>query len=216
MRKSTAQLCPEGYKYIGLFAFAALLFALLGWSFLALLGLGFTVLALNFFRDPVRVAPHDRSLAVAPADGKVVRVGEALDPLTRETRTVVCIFMNVFDVHVNRAPLDGTVTRIEYVPGLFFNASLDKASEDNERCLYRIEDGERSLTLVQIAGLLARRIVPWAEEGDALTRGQRLGMIKFGSRVDVYLPHDYEPCVAVGERTLAGQTALARPRRTGA
>lgn len=213
MKRQHAQLCPEGYKYIGLFAFAALLFALLHWGWLALSGLALTVLAVNFFRDPERVPPHDPTLAVAPADGKVVRVGEAMDPLTRESRTVVCIFMNVFDVHVNRAPLEGTVTRIEYIPGLFFNASLDKASEDNERCLYRIEDGERSWTLVQIAGLLARRIVPWADEGDALTRGQRFGMIKFGSRVDVYLPHDYEPCVAVGEKTLAGQTALARPRR---
>ncbi len=216
MKRPHAQLCPEGYKYIGLFAFAAFLAALLDHSVLALLGLVLTALAVNFFRDPERVPPHDPALAVAPADGKVVRVGEALDPLTRETRTVVCIFMNVFDVHVNRAPLSGTVTRIEYVPGKFFNASLDKASEDNERCLYRVEDGERSFTVVQIAGLLARRIVPWAESGDALTRGQRFGMIKFGSRVDVFLPHDYEPCVAVGERTLAGQTALARPRRAGA
>ncbi len=163
MRRQHAQLCPEGYKYIGLFAFATLLFALLKWPFFALLGLVLTALAVNFFRDPVRVAPHDKALAVAPADGKVVRVGEALDPLTREARTVVCIFMNVFDVHVNRTPLEGTVTRIEYVPGLFFNASLDKASEDNERCLYRIEDGERSWTVVQIAGLLARRIGPRKE-----------------------------------------------------
>lgn len=212
MKKPHAQLCPEGLPYIGVFAFATLVFALLEWGFLAFCGLVVTVLAVNFFRDPERVPPHDSEVAVAPADGKVIRVGQAEDPITREPRTVICIFMNVFDVHVNRAPAPGAVTRIEYLPGAFFNASLDKASQDNERCMLRLEDGERSWTVVQIAGLLARRIVTWADEGDTLTRGQRFGMIKFGSRVDVYLPHDYEPCIAEGERTVAGQTPLARPR----
>ncbi|EPR42664.1 Phosphatidylserine decarboxylase proenzyme [Desulfovibrio sp. X2] len=213
MKRPSIALAPEGVPYIFMFAFAGIVFALLRWPFLAVLGLAATIFSLHFFRDPERVPPHDEDVAVAPADGKVVKVGQAEDPITREPRTVICIFMNVFDVHVNRAPAAGTVTRIEYIPGAFLNASLDKASEDNERCMLRIEDGERSWTVVQIAGLVARRIVTWADTGDALTRGLRFGMIKFGSRVDVYLPHDYEPCVAEGERTVAGQTALARPKR---
>jgi len=148
---------------------------------------------------------------VAPADGKVIKVCPAVDPLSGESRTVVCIFMNVFNVHVNRACVEGTVSAMRYWEGKFINASFDKASEDNERLAVQLTDADGATwTMVQIAGLIARRIIPWAEAGDRLVRGQRYGMIKFGSRVDVYLPAGFEPAVAVGDRTAAGQTVLAR------
>ncbi len=165
----------------------------------------------HFFRDPERVVPTAPGLAVSPADGKVVRVQTMPDPFTGQPRTTVCIFMNVFSVHVNRAPVAGTVTDIAYHPGKFLNAAWDKASTDNERCAYRMtgEDGS-AWTFVQIAGLIARRIVCRTDEGDALARGERFGMIRFGSRVDLYLPDDYSPSVNVGEQVFAGQTVVAR------
>jgi phosphatidylserine decarboxylase len=211
MIKPHANLAPEGLPSIALAFLATLTFAFLEWWLLAVLALvlaGFTV---NFFRDPERVVPRDDKVAVAPADGKVVSVGPAEDPITGERLERVCIFMNVFNVHVNRAPLACTVREIKYTPGKFINASLDKASEDNERCALGIidEDGDH-WTVVQIAGLVARRIVLRAEEGDDLTRGERFGMIKFGSRVDVYMPPAYSSQLRVGDKTVAGQTIVAR------
>ncbi len=144
---------------------------------------------MNFFRDPERVVPYEDDVAVSPADGRIIRIERRIDPVTGESRQCVCVFMNVFNVHVNRAPVTGTISAIKYHPGKFFNASLDKASTDNERCEYQVTDANGDTwTFVQIAGLVARRIVCRVERGDELTRGERFGMIRFGSRVDLYLP----------------------------
>ncbi len=211
MRQTSPGICKEGLPYIGLGVFVTLVLALLGWSFLALVALVVTVLVLNFFRDPERVTPQAPGLAVAPADGRIVFVGQAKDPGSGEMRQKVSIFMNVFNVHVNRGPVAGKVKAIVYHPGKFLNASLDKASEENERNQFQIvEPDGHSWTVVQIAGLIARRIVCWAEEGDELHRGQRIGLIKFGSRVDLYVPDAYDICVTNDQRTCAGFTVMAR------
>ena len=140
-----------------------------------------------------------------------IKIEPMSDPLTGEERTAVCVFMNVFNVHVNRMPVAGRIARISYFGGKFLNASFDKASTDNERNAMLIEDRDgKQWTMVQIAGLIARRIICWGEEGDELVRGQRFGLIKFGSRVDLYLPAGYAPAVRVGEKVFAGQTILAR------
>ncbi len=213
MRKPSASFCPEGLPATFLAGLLTVALALLGCFWSALAAFVITCLVVNFFRDPERVVPHGPGLAVAPADGRVVSIGRARDPFDGVERLRVCIFMNVFNVHVNRAPVAGTVRDLAYHPGKFLNASLDKASEHNERLAMSLtaEDGGH-WTVVQIAGLIARRIVPWAEVGDDLARGQRFGMIRFGSRVDVYLPDDYSSEVSVGRKTLAGQTVLARCR----
>jgi len=204
-------LARDGLPIIGFFVLAALVCALLRWPALAVVFLLATAFSLNFFRDPDRAAPAEPGIAVAPADGVVCKMGEAVDPLSGETRRVVCIFMNVFNVHVNRAPIDGTVSEVRYIPGKFFNASLDKASTDNERNALGIADADGGRwTVVQIAGLIARRIVCKAAVGDTVARGMRYGMIKFGSRLDVYLPRDYHPVVTMGQKTTAGVTVLAR------
>lgn len=211
MRQSSLSVCKEGLPYIGLGAFVTLVLAVLGWSFFALLALILTALTLNFFRDPERITPQTPGLAVAPADGRVVFVGQAKDPATGQARQKVSIFMNVFNVHVNRTPVAGKVETITYFPGKFLNASLDKASEENERNQFQIvEPDGHSWTVVQIAGLIARRIVCWAEEGDDVARGQRIGLIKFGSRVDLYIPDAYELSVKLNQRTCAGFTVMAK------
>lgn len=211
MNKPGIGLAPEGAPIIGLLTVLSLCFAILDWwpvTLVALLALWFSV---HFFRDPERVIPQEEGLAVSPADGRIIRIESRTDPMNGETRQCISIFMNVFSVHVNRTPVSGTVTGIRYLPGKFFNAAWDKASTDNEQCLWQMSDEEgRSWTFVQIAGLVARRIVPHAEQGDILRRGQRFGMIRFGSRVDVYLPSDYNPAVRIGEQVFAGQTVLAR------
>ena len=212
MHKPSVGLAPEGLPFILLTAFTTLIFAILDCWFLALLGLITTWLAGHFFRDPERVPPEDPSLAVSPADGKVIRIESRPDPFDGTPKICVSIFMNLFSVHVNRSPVSGTVRRIRYLPGKFFNASLDKASNDNERCAWELETPSGSLwSMVQIAGLVARRIVPHAETGDTLVRGQRYGLIRFGSRVDLYLPEDYSPCVQLGDQVHAGESAIARP-----
>jgi phosphatidylserine decarboxylase len=148
---------------------------------------------------------------VSPADGRVIGVQTAADPVSREKKTRISIFMNVFNVHVNRSPVNGTLKQVSYIPGKFFNASLNKASRDNERSLLVISDQDgQEWTMVQIAGLVARRIVCWAEPGDDLDQGERVGMIKFGSRVDLYFPDGYEVLVSKGHRAVGGQTLLAR------
>ena len=210
MRKASIGITPEGVPSIGLTAFAALVFSLLGFCFPALLFLVLCFFCCNFFRDPERVTPQKPGLAVSPADGKVIKITSMPDPFTQKQRMCICVFMNVFNVHVNRSPVEGTVKDIAYHPGKFINASFDKASYDNERCAYSLEDADGQLwSMVQIAGLVARRIVCRVEEGDALARGERFGMIKFGSRVDLYLPEGYEPKVKIGDTVLAGQTVLA-------
>ncbi|HEU6437694.1 MAG TPA: phosphatidylserine decarboxylase family protein [Nitratidesulfovibrio sp.] len=211
MRKASIGITPEGVPAIGLCALVTLSLAMLGCATGSFVFMLLTWFCCHFFRDPERVTPTAPGLAVSPADGKVVRVQTMPDPFTGQPRTAVCIFMNVFSVHVNRAPVAGTVTGIAYHPGKFLNAAWDKASTDNERCAYQMtEDGGSTWTFVQIAGLIARRIVCRTDEGDALARGERFGMIRFGSRVDLYLPDDYSPAVNVGEQVFAGQTIVAR------
>ena len=211
MLKPGIGICLEGLPIIFIVALATIVFALLGWKVVAVVGLIATLFVLNFFRDPERVVPQEPGLAVAPADGKVVKIEKMMDPFSGQERTAICIFMNVFNVHVNRSPVAGQVVGIKYFPGKFFNASLDKASRDNERNAISIKDKDgRFWTVVQIAGLIARRIVCWTEQGDYLKRGKRLGMIKFGSRVDLYLPQGYEPEVKVNDEVFAGQSIIAR------
>lgn len=181
---------------------------------LAWLGALFTLFCLYFFRDPERVPPDRPGLLLAPADGKVVSVAPAQPPpelgLGTAPRWRVAIFLSVLDVHVNRIPADGTVTRIAYRHGAFLNASLDKASEQNERnaLAIRLLDG-REIAVVQIAGLIARRILCHAREGEAVRAGDRFGIIRFGSRTDLYLPEGVLPLVAVGQRMIGGETVLA-------
>jgi phosphatidylserine decarboxylase len=213
MHKPSIGLSLEGLPFIFFTAMATLTFALLDCWFMATVLLVALFFVLNFFRDPERVVPQEPGVAVSPADGKVIKVETMRDPMTGEDRTAVCVFMNVFNVHVNRMPVGGRIARISYFGGKFLNASFDKASTDNERNSLLIEDGDgRSWTMVQIAGLIARRIICWGEEGDSLGRGQRFGLIKFGSRVDLYLPAEYEPTVRIGDKVFAGQSVLARKK----
>ena len=215
----------EGYRFVAIFAAVSLgLFWL--WQPLGWLGTGATVWCYYFFRDPPRMTPQRDGLVISPADGVVSMIGPAVPPaelgLGPAALIRVSVFMNVFDCHVNRLPLAGTITRIAYRPGKFLNASLDKASSDNERNAFaiRLPDG-RSYAVVQIAGLVARRIVCAATEGQTMLTGQRIGMIRFGSRVDVYLPPGVAPLIATGQLALAGETVLAdlmagEPARSGA
>lgn len=223
----TAYLVPihrAGWPFIAAFAVAAAALFLAGWP-LGVLGVALTLWCAYFFRDPKRVTPVREGLIVSPADGRVQTVDEAAPPpelgMGDERRSRVCIFMDVFDVHVNRVPCDGTVARIAYRPGKFVNASLDKASEGNERLSVRLAMGDGAdIACVQIAGLIARRIRCDLAEGARVLAGQRLGIIRFGSRVDVYLPAGVAPLVARGQRAVAGETVIAdsraqEPARTG-
>ena len=210
MRNASPGITPEGGPSIGLCVLSTLTFAILGWAIPALVFLLLTLFCCHFFRDPERVTPRGADLAVSPADGKVIKVAMMPDPFTNEPRQCVCVFMNVFNVHVNRSPVSGKVADIAYHAGKYINAAFDKASSDNERCAYALEDAAGQLwTMVQIAGLIARRIVCRVDIGDSLARGERFGMIKFGSRVDIYLPDGYVPAVAIGQKVLAGQSVLA-------
>ncbi|MFA5517125.1 MAG: phosphatidylserine decarboxylase family protein [Desulfuromonadales bacterium] len=211
MRNSQSPVAKEGYPFIGLFAFVTLVFALLDWDLLTLLLLALTLFTVYFFRDPDRCAPADEAAVVSPADGKVVFVGEVREERFFQAEAIkVSIFMSVFNVHVNRAPFAGKVVDLFYNKGEFFNASLDKASLQNEQAglLLEVEGGKR-LLVVQIAGLIARRIITYPVIGDLLQRGQRYGLIRFGSRVDVYFPLGTDILVRVGERTVAGESVLA-------
>jgi len=209
---------PEGRKYaVGVGAATALAFAF-HWQFLAFLLAGLTVWVASFFRDPVRTTPRGGKLIISPADGLVTMIAKVPPPpelrgedgLGDPDYTRVSIFMSVFDVHINRAPIAGRVTRIAYVPGKFVNADLDKASEDNERQHFLVEgeDGIR-IGFTQIAGLVARRILSFVRQGDVVDAGQRIGLIRFGSRVDVYLPSGTAPKVLLGQRAIAGETVIA-------
>jgi phosphatidylserine decarboxylase len=202
-------LAREGWPFIAVSAVAsALLTWYAGW-WSAPLWL-WTLFVIQFFRDPPRAVPAQANAVLAPADGRVVRIDATYDPYTNRDALLVSVFMNVFNVHSNRAPVDGTVERIEYSPGKFINADLDKASTDNERnaMVVRLPGGER-VTVVQVAGLIARRILCYVKPGDTLARGQRYGFIRFGSRVDVYLPRSARPKVAVGDIVYAASTVIA-------
>lgn len=203
----------EGIPFVAGFAAATLVLFWI-WDPLGWLGLGLTVWCYYFFRDPKRAVPLNRGLVVSPADGLVSLIGPAVPPpelgLGPTPLTRVSVFMSVFNCHVNRAPVAGRVTAVAYRPGKFLNASLDKASEDNERnaLAIELEDG-RKLAVVQIAGLVARRIVCWTKPGHALRTGERFGLIRFGSRLDVYLPEGVLPQVALGQTCVAGETVIA-------
>jgi phosphatidylserine decarboxylase len=205
---------PAGKPFIWGGGAAAVLGLLFLGDWLFWLGLLFTGFCLYFFRDPERVPPAGHNLVVAPADGRVVMVSPAVPPaelgLGEAPRWRVAIFLSVVDVHVNRAPIEGRVTRIAYRHGAFLNAALDKASEENERnaLVIRTTDG-RDVAVVQIAGLVARRIVCTVREGDRLGTGERFGIIRFGSRTDVYLPEGARPMAAVGQTMIGGETVIA-------
>jgi phosphatidylserine decarboxylase len=206
---------PEGRKFGAIAAGITLVLALMQWPTLAWLMAGVTLWVFAFFRDPVRAVPTDERAIIAPADGLVTLIQRVAPPpelggLGEAPLTRVSIFMSVFDVHINRAPIGGTVRNVVYVSGKFLNADLDKASEDNERQHILIEraDGLR-IGITQIAGLVARRIVPFVKNGDIVAAGQRVGLIRFGSRVDVYLPEGTAPKVMLGTHTVAGETVLA-------
>jgi phosphatidylserine decarboxylase len=214
----------EGWPFVALFALGALLLGLL-WAPLGWLGVLATLWCAYFFRDPDRVTPDRANLVISPADGVVCAVDSLPAPaelgMGDEARTRVCVFMSVFDVHINRIPIAGRIVKLAYHAGKFVNAALDKAAEENERMAIRLDmpDG-RSVAFVQIAGLVARRIKCEAVEGQDMRTGERFGLIRFGSRVDVYLPPGAQSQVACGQRCIAGETVLAdldavEPNRTG-
>lgn len=206
----------EGHKYVaialGLTLLATIITKVLFWPFI-----GLTIWVAAFFRDPIRTTPQGDGLIIAPADGLVTMIQRV--PVPREIAAElgeaplirVSMFMSVFDVHINRTPIAGTVRKVVYIAGKFLNADLDKASEENERQHFVVEgrDGMK-IGFTQIAGLVARRIVTFAKSGDMVATGQRIGLIRFGSRVDVYLPDDCSPQVALGQRTIAGETVIGR------
>jgi phosphatidylserine decarboxylase len=202
-------LAREGWPFIAVALVVAIAVLALGgffWSLPLWLLFAFVV---QFFRDPPREIPTQPNAVLAPADGRIVKVDRARDPYTDRETLLISVFMNVFNVHSNRAPVDGTVERVDYQAGKFINADLDKASTENERSAMVIRlDGER-ITVVQVAGLIARRILCYVKAGDRLARGQRYGFIRFGSRVDVYLPLTARPKVAVGDAVSATSTILA-------
>jgi phosphatidylserine decarboxylase len=225
--KSIAAAIPkvnrEGYPFVAIAAGLTLVASFI-WSPLAWILFGLTIWVVAFFRDPPRVTPVAPGLVIAPADGRVSQIGPAVPPreldLGDEGWIRVSIFMNVFNCHVNRAPVGGRITRIAYKPGKFLNAELDKASEHNERNGLVIMTDDRpgagvTIGVVQIAGLVARRIVSWAKEGETIAPGDRFGMIRFGSRLDVYMPAGTVPLVAVGQTTIAGETVIADLSRPG-
>ena len=204
---------PEGYKFI-VIAVVLMIILYNFSSFLGLVGLVLSIWVYYFFRDPERVIIEDDNYLVSPADGEVIKVEEVDGPkevgLENKKFKKISIFMNVFDCHVNRTPCSGKVEEILYKPGKFFNASLDKASEDNERNYYKLKDKNgNDIVVVQIAGLIARRIVCETDNGQELNQGDRIGMIRFGSRADVYY-ENYEPLVKVGQKTISGETLLSK------
>jgi len=212
IRKTFVPIHREGYPFIAAFAAGTLVLGLFSGT-LFWIGLILTAWCIYFFRDPPRVTPLDDRLVVSPADGIVSLVGPAAPPkelgLGSDELLRISVFMNVFSCHVNRAPVRGRIARIEYRPGKFMNAELDKASVENERNGLVIDSPHGPVAAVQIAGLVARRIVCWVETGGDVGVGERIGLIRFGSRVDVYLPAGATPRVAVGQTTVAGETVLA-------
>ncbi|HKO67810.1 MAG TPA: phosphatidylserine decarboxylase [Burkholderiaceae bacterium] len=204
-------LAREGWPYIGASVVAAILIAAffgLAWSLPVWL---IAIFIIQFFRDPPRSVPADPNTVLSPADGRIVRVQKTVDPYTQAEALLVSVFMNVFNVHSNRSPVDGTIERIDYQAGTFVNADLDKASTENERnaLVVKLPQGQR-ISVVQVAGLIARRILCYVKAGQTLARGQRYGFIRFGSRVDVYLPLAAVPQVAVGDKVYATSTVIAK------
>ena len=213
LEKIFPKIHSEGYKFLAIAIFATILLNFLN-SFLGLVGLILSIWVYYFFRDPERISINDDNYLTSPADGEVLMVHEINGPkelgLEDKKFTKVSIFMNVFDCHVNRTPCSGKISEIFYKPGKFLNASLDKASEDNERNYYKIINNQgEEIIVVQIAGLIARRIVCESSKDQELKQGDRIGMIRFGSRADIYF-ENYKPLVKVGQKTIAGETLLAQ------
>jgi phosphatidylserine decarboxylase len=212
IRAQVPPIHPEGYPFIGGFALASLIFFLI-WTPLGWIGTILTVWCALFFRDPRRVTPLREGIVVSPADGRVSMVVQVVPPqelgLGDKPLPRISIFMSVFNCHVNRSPVTGRIDRIAYRPGKFVNAELDKASEDNERNSLVIDTPGGRIGVIQIAGLVARRIVCFVREGQSMTAGERIGLIRFGSRLDVFLPEGAKPLVAEGQTAVAGETVLA-------
>ena len=212
IRKQLTPIHPEGYIFIAGFAIAAVLLGYLAES-LGWIGALATAWCAYFFRDPTRFTPLDEDLVISPADGVISSIGYFAPPPELGLNDVpmqrISVFMSVFDCHVNRAPIAGRVTKIAYKPGLFLNADLDKASESNERNGFVIDSKLGQFGVVQIAGFVARRIVCLTHQGEAVGAGDRIGLIRFGSRVDVYMPGAARPLVTVGSKAVAGETAIA-------
>jgi len=212
IRRSIVPVHREGLPFIGMFALVSLILFWL-WPLLGWICTGLTVWCALFFRDPDRVTPMREGLVVSPADGRVSKIINAPPPpelnLGNRALPRVSIFMNVFDCHINRSPMSGRIEKINYKAGTFINADLDKASENNERNSFVIASGQTRIMVVQIAGLIARRIVCFVRPGATVRAGERIGMIRFGSRVDVYLPEGVRPLVAEGQTAVAGETVIA-------
>tara|TARA_B110000444_G_C18690026_1_gene523823 strand:- start:20 stop:667 length:648 start_codon:yes stop_codon:yes gene_type:complete len=213
LNKVFPKIHSEGYKFLAIAIFINIFLYYLS-SFLGLVGLVLSIWVYYFFRDPERISINDDSYLTSPADGEILMIHETDGPkelnLDNKKFTKISIFMNIFDCHVNRTPCEGKITEILYKPGKFLNASLDKASEDNERNYYKIKNNTgEDIIVVQIAGLIARRIVCEAFQDQELRQGERIGMIRFGSRADVYF-ENYKPLVKVGQKTIAGETLLAK------
>ena len=212
IRAQIPPIHPEGYPFIGGFALASLILFWM-WTPLGWIGTVITVWCALFFRDPIRVTPVREGIVVSPADGRVSMIVQAIPPaelgLGDRPLTRISVFMSVFNCHVNRAPVTGRVERIVYRPGAFINAELDKASEDNERNSLVIASADGRIGVIQIAGLVARRIVCFVREGQSIGAGERFGLIRFGSRLDVYLPDGAKALVSQGQTAVAGETVLA-------
>ena len=205
-------IAREGWVLIGgSFLLAALWTSFAGFGFVAALLWILFLLVTQFFRDPPRTVPTLPDVVLSPADGQIVKVEKTVDPFTNKDAILISVFMNIFNVHCQRSPVEGTFEDVQYYPGKFLNADLDKASTENERnaVVMRLKDGQ-AITVVQVAGLVARRILCYVQKGDELSRGERYGFIRFGSRLDVYLPTDAEPCVTIGEKVLGTETILAK------
>jgi len=206
-------IAREGWPFVAASFVIALGLSLASWWALAVLAWIAFLFVLQFFRDPPRTIPAAPNAVLAPADGRVVRIGAAHDPYLDRDALMISVFMNVFNVHSNRSPVDGNVAQTWYHPGKFVNAALDKASDDNERnALKLVTPAGAEITCVQIAGLIARRILCYVKAGDRVARGQRYGFIRFGSRVDLYLPADATPRAAVGDRVYATESIVAELR----
>ncbi len=204
-------LAREGWPIVGGLAALTVVFWLLHWGGIAFLAFAAFVFSVQFFRDPVRPAPSDPKAVVSPVDGRVCKVQKTQNPETGEDAVMISIFMNVFNVHSQKSPVEGVVEKVTYTPGLFLNADLDKASTDNERnaVTVRMADGRR-VTFIQVAGLVARRIICYAALEQKLERGQRYGFIRFGSRVDVYLPLEAEVTAVIGQKVTGVASTIAR------
>jgi len=206
-------IAREGWPYLVGTLAVALVLSLVGWWLPAALAWVVFLFVLQFFRDPPRAVPAQANAVLSPADGRIVRIGKARDPYLDRDALMISVFMNIFNVHSNRSPVDATVAEVWYHAGGFVNAALEKASSENERNALKLVMGDgTSVTCVQIAGLIARRILCYVKRGDTLARGQRYGFIRFGSRVDLYLPPDAIPRASVGDKVYATQSVVAELR----